>query len=103
MAPTPRAASPRRYPPGHQPALELLNDAVARVPGRRSLGRPARITDVPGAPARFVIAGSIERALWSTRRGVVKEAARSRNPRYIAWSAHRSRSALVFKTAPNAE
>ena len=36
-------------------------------------------------------------------RGVVKEAARSRNPRYIAWSAHRSRSALDFKTAPNAE
>jgi hypothetical protein len=27
----------------------------------------------------------------------------SRNPRYIAWSAHRSRSALDFKTAPNAE
>jgi hypothetical protein len=35
--------------------------------------------------------------------GVVKEAARSRNSRYIAWSAHRSRSALDFKTAPNAE
>jgi len=39
------------------------------------------------------------RASW----GVVNEAARSRNPRYIAWSAHRSRSALVLLTAPNAE
>jgi hypothetical protein len=37
------------------------------------------------------------------RRGVVKEAARSRKPQYIAWSAHRSRIALVLQTAPNAE
>jgi hypothetical protein len=35
--------------------------------------------------------------------GAGKEAVRSRNPWYIAWSAHRSRSALVLPTAPNAE
>jgi hypothetical protein len=36
-------------------------------------------------------------------RAPLKEAAGNRNPRYIAWPAHRSRSALDFKTAPNAE
>jgi hypothetical protein len=36
-------------------------------------------------------------------RGVVKEAARSRNPWYIAWSAHCSRSASALQAAPKAE
>jgi hypothetical protein len=33
--------------------------------------------------------------------GVGKEAARSRNRWYIAWSAHRHRSALALQTAPS--
>jgi hypothetical protein len=34
-------------------------------------------------------------------RGVVKEAARSRNRWYIAWSVHRRRSASVLQTEPS--
>jgi hypothetical protein len=39
-----------------------------------------------------------DHATW----GVGKEAARSRNRWYIAWSAHRHRSALALQTAPSA-
>jgi hypothetical protein len=39
------------------------------------------------------------RASW----GAGKEAARSRNGWYIAWSAHRSRSALVLQTVHSME
>ena len=94
-----RVESPRWWHCGCVPRVARTFSPLAAI-------LPQRITpELSYLQARFaaLVSYGLSADLLGEIRGAGKEAARGRNPRYITWSAHHSRSALIPLIMPDAE